>query len=56
MWTWIKNILLFLVVSFFLFFIIFEPQKAGEFFENVFEGIAFVFKQLTVMFKTIANH
>ena len=53
MWTWIKNILLFLVVAFFIFFIIFEPQKAGQFFEHVFEGIAYVAKALITMFKSI---
>ena len=55
MWTWFKNILLFLAAAFFLFFIIFYPVKAGEFIENVFEGIGFVFKQLTKMFNAIAK-
>jgi hypothetical protein len=55
MWKWIKNILLFLVVAFFLFFIIAQPEQAGEFFQNVFEGIAVVFESLMKMFTSMTN-
>ena len=36
MWKFIKNLLLFLVVAFFIFFIIFQPQQAGEFVQECF--------------------
>jgi hypothetical protein len=55
MWKFIKNLLLFLVVALFIFFIIFEPRQAGEFVQNIFEGIATVVRSLGTMFRAVAS-
>jgi hypothetical protein len=53
MWDWIKRIIVFLVVFFFLFLIIAQPARAAEIVNNIFAGISTVFNAIISFFQNL---
>ncbi len=53
MWDWIKRIILFLVVFFFLFLIIFNPDDAADIVNSIITGISKVFHSLFSFFENL---
>jgi hypothetical protein len=53
--VWLKRIIVFLVVAFFLFYLIAQPTAAAEAVRAVFSGLARVFHQLITFFQQLAG-
>jgi hypothetical protein len=54
MGPWTKRILLFLVVAFFLFYLITNPEGAAAGVQTVFDALAVAFRAVVQFFTTLA--
>jgi len=53
--TWVKGIIVFLVVGFALFYLIAYPESAANAVQAVFGGLAVVFHSILVFFQSLAS-
>jgi len=53
--TWVKRIIVFLVVGFLLFYLIAQPVQAANAVQNLFTAIANVFRSILVFFQSLAR-
>jgi hypothetical protein len=53
--TWVKRIIVFLAVGFFLFYLITEPVAAANAVRAVLGGLAVVFQSILIFFQALAN-
>lgn len=53
--TWVKRIIVFLAVGFFLFYLITQPVAAANAVRAVFSGLALVFRSILTFFQALAN-
>jgi nucleoside recognition membrane protein YjiH len=53
--TWVKRIIIFLLVGFFLFYLVSEPEAAANAVRGVFHGLALVFRSILIFFQTLAG-
>jgi len=53
--TWVKRFIVFLVVGFFLFYLVSEPEAAANAVRGVIGGIALVFHSILIFFQTLAG-
>ena len=52
--TWVKRFIVFLVVGFFLFYLVSQPENAANAVQAVIRGLALVFRSILVFFQTLA--
>jgi hypothetical protein len=52
---WVKRIIVFLAVGFFLFFLITQPVAAANAVRALFSGLAVVFRSIIIFFQALAN-
>ena len=53
--TWVKRLIVFLVVGFFLFYLVAYPESAANAVRAVFGGLAVVFRSILVFFQSLAG-
>ena len=53
--TWVKRIIVFLVVAFALFYLIAQPQQAAEAVRAIFGALGRVFRSLITFFQSLAG-
>ena len=53
--TWVKRFIVFLVVAFFLFYLIAQPEAAANAVRAVFSALARVFHSIIVFFQQLAG-
>jgi nucleoside recognition membrane protein YjiH len=53
--TWVKRFIIFLVVGFFLFYLVSQPEAAANAVRGVFNGLALVFRSVLIFFQTLAG-
>jgi hypothetical protein len=52
---WVKRIIVFLVVAFFLFYLVAQPQEAANAIRGLFNALARVFQSVIVFFQSLAG-
>jgi hypothetical protein len=52
--VWLKRIIVFLVLAFFLFYLIAQPEAAANAVRAIFEALARVFRSLITFFQSLA--
>ena len=53
--VWLKRFIVFLVVGFFLFYLVTQPEAAAYAVRGVIGGIALVFRSILIFFQTLAG-
>ncbi|HEX5908667.1 MAG TPA: hypothetical protein VFY56_16750 [Propionibacteriaceae bacterium] len=53
--TWVKRLIAFLVVGFFLFYLVANPEGAANAVRAVFGGLAVVFRSILIFFQSLAG-
>jgi hypothetical protein len=53
--TWFKRFIVFLVVGFFLFYLIAQPEAAADAVRAIFGALARVFRSIIVFFQSLAG-
>jgi hypothetical protein len=53
--TWVKRFIVFLVVAFFLFYLIAQPEAAANAVRSLFGALARVFRSIIVFFQSLAG-
>lgn len=53
--TWVKRFIIFLVVGFFLFYLVSQPEAAANAVRGVIGGIARVLRSVLIFFQTLAG-
>lgn len=53
--TWVKRLIVFLVVGFALFYLIAYPEAAANAVRAVFHGIALVFRSILIFYQSLAS-
>ena len=53
--TWVKRFIVFLVVAFFLFYLIAQPEAAANAIRSLFGALARVFRSIIVFFQSLAG-
>jgi hypothetical protein len=53
--TWVKRFIIFLVVGFFLFYLVSDPEAAANAVRGVINGLALVFRSILIFFQTLAG-
>ena len=51
--TWVKQFIVFLVVGFFLFYLVSQPEAAANAVRGVIGGIALVLRSILIFFQTL---
>ena len=52
---WVKRIIVFLVVAFFLFYLVAQPEAAANAVRALFDALARVFQSVIVFFQSLAG-
>jgi hypothetical protein len=52
---WVKRIIVFLVVAFFLFYLVAQPQEAANAVRALFNALARVFQSVILFFQSLAG-
>lgn len=52
---WVKRIIVFLVVGFFLFYLIAQPEAAANAVQALFSALARVFRSIIIFFQSLAG-
>jgi hypothetical protein len=52
---WLKRIIVFLVVAFFLFYLVAQPEAAANAVQNLFSALARVFRSIIIFFQSLAG-
>jgi hypothetical protein len=53
--TWVKRLIVFLVVGFALFYLVANPEGAAYAVRMVFGGLALVFRSILIFFQSLAG-
>jgi hypothetical protein len=53
--VWLKRLIVFLVVGFFLFYLIAQPEAAANAVQAIFAALAKVFRSIIVFFQSLAS-
>ncbi|HEX6759550.1 MAG TPA: hypothetical protein VF086_14245 [Propionibacteriaceae bacterium] len=53
--VWVKRFIIFLVVGFFLFYLIAQPEAAANAVRNLFQALARVFRAIITFFQSLAG-
>jgi hypothetical protein len=53
--TWVKQFIVFLVVGFFLFYLVTQPEAAANAVRSVIGGIALVLRSILIFFQTLTG-
>ena len=53
--TWVKRFIVFLVVGFFLFYLVTQPEAAANAVRAVIGGIALVFRSILIFFQALTG-
>jgi hypothetical protein len=52
---WVKRIIVFLIVAFFLFYLVAQPEAAADAVRGIFGALARVFRSVIVFFQSLAG-
>ena len=52
---WVKRLIIFLVVGFFLFYLVAQPEAAAQGVQNLFSALARVFRSIIIFFQSLAG-
>ncbi|HET9302488.1 MAG TPA: hypothetical protein VFO20_06915 [Propionibacteriaceae bacterium] len=52
---WVKRIIVFLIVAFFLFYLVAQPEAAANAVRGIFNALARVFRSVIVFFQSLAG-
>ncbi|HEU4907565.1 MAG TPA: hypothetical protein VFT17_01740 [Propionibacteriaceae bacterium] len=53
--TWVKRFIIFLVVGFFLFYLVTQPEAAANAVRGVIGGIALVLRSILIFFQALTG-